>query len=333
MATSGVSREPNSAHRTRAVFLWNVVTFLLAGTAVCVWADYYTDRLPQIASLLGGGGALVWLTSAAGFFKSEHKEEFLGWTESAIFGRRWFSVLLIIGIVVFAAAAMQFGSVQVQSMAEEPDHSVQIRRAGTISDQWLSLPPAEHVRSLIWTPGFSPVDVAVKVKGYPEKVVRASALRRLTVYVPNSVRTPVVLLRPRIAVMDAARPPSPNTPPLLRIEITAKGADGAEITRSAPFDGHSIIIGGDEDITLPAELEEMWRAEAGTDRLDVFFAWKSPVAPDEFSFPLAPRQQVTVTLRQANGSPYGSPQSFIVNPVRGSRSFVQEVVLYGPGGN
>lgn len=318
---------------SKAVLVWNVLTFLVIGSLVCLWAQYYTDRLPEIASVLGGGGALVWITAGLGMLKPKRADEVREWFDTTILGSRIVSLVLMLLVVVLGFETTRYGSVQVQSVAEEPDHSVQVRTVGTTSEEWLHLAPAEHVRQLVRTSWSKHAMVVVKVKGYPEKMVEIPPFRRVPVYVPNSVRTPVILLRPRIAVMDAARPPSPKDPAMMSIEVTTSDGKGSTFSRTIDFDGHPILIGTDEDIPIPPELELRWQAEAKAagDRLDALEMWKAPDAPGDLAIALIPKQEVMVTLKlKRDQSNYAPPQRFIVKPLRSSSSFVQEVVVYGP---
>jgi hypothetical protein len=326
------AEDPKLPH-AKAVFLWNALTFLALGFLVCLWAQYYTDDLPEIASLLGSGGALVWIAAGLGMLKPKRKEQAQEWFDTTILGSRIVSVVLMLMLVGLGFASTRFGSVQVQSVAEEPDHSVQVRRLGTQSQDWLHLVTAEHVRQLVKTSWSLPAKVIVKVKGYPEKVVEIRPLHRVSVYVPNSVRAPVILFRPRIAVMDAARPGSPKDPALLSLQVVTTDSSGVRFEQSVPFDGHPILLGTDEDIAIPAELEQRWQAEAKAagDRTDALELWKQPLAPETFAVALTPKQEVTVTLKMnRDHSNYAKPQRFFVKPLYGSSSFVQEVVLNGP---
>jgi hypothetical protein len=53
---SGDQSEPLAESKkiphSKSVFVWNVLTFLVIGSLVCLWAQYYTDRLPEIAPSL-----------------------------------------------------------------------------------------------------------------------------------------------------------------------------------------------------------------------------------------------------------------------------------------
>jgi hypothetical protein len=317
----------------KSVFIWNVLTFFLIGSLVCLWAQYYTDRLPEIASLLGGGGALVWLTAGIGVLKSSRADEVREWFDASVMGSRVFSLFLMLCVVVLALAATQYGSVQIQSVVEEPDHSVQVRPLGTTSADWEHLAPADSVRQLVRTTWFQSAKAVVKVKGYPEKVVVVEPFRRVLVYVPNSVRTPVILLRPRIPVIDAARPRSPKDPVLMSLEIATVDGTGKPFRETIDFDGHPVLMGTDGDIPIPPELEEQWQAEAvrADNRQDALEIWRTPEAPEQLAIALAPKQEVTVTLKlKRDQSNYAPPQQFIVKPVRSLRSFVQEVVIQGP---
>lgn len=318
---------------SKAIVTWNIVTFFVIGLLVCLWAQYYTDRLPEIASLLGGGGALVWITTGFGMLRSTRTDELRDWFDGTVLGNRYFSAFLTVALLALGISATHYGSVQVLSLAEEPDHSVQVTPVGTQSDEWLYLAPGEHVRQLVRTHWFHPTTVAVKVKGYPTKLIEVASLKKVSIYVPNSVRTPVILFRPRIPVIDAAKPHSVDDPPLLSLEVTTKNEKGESFTGWTDFDGHSILLGTDEDIPIPVEFEQQWQeeAKAADNRPDALEMWRTPEAPEKFAIALSPKQLVTVTLKlKRDHSDFAPPQRFTVKPLRSFSSFVQEVVLNGP---
>src|SRR6266851_1366887 len=175
--------DPVKARDLHNIFVWNVVTLAVLGTAVYAWADYFTDRLPVIVTLVGGGGALAWVTTAAGFFKSERKDQFINWAETAIFTQRAFSLVLLLTIIVLTVSATQFGAVQVQSMAEESEHSVKIwRDREPQPDDFARLAPSEHFRRLVWTPFATKREVHIWVRGFPDKVVEVLPMQRVPVY-------------------------------------------------------------------------------------------------------------------------------------------------------
>jgi hypothetical protein len=318
----------NSQGTSGPVFTWNLITLILIGTAVCLWAGYFSDKLPEISATLGGGGVLIWAITAFSLLTSKHQEKIKHWTESIVLGSRVFTVLLIVSVFILALLANFLGSVEVQSITEEPEHSVLVYSEGLQtpqqdSEDWKRLAPAQQVRSIVWTSWWSPTQVVVKVRGYPEKIVKVHPLERVPILVPYSVQSPVVLLRPTSGVADIARGAG------MKVELKTTDDRGTPITRVAGFDGHSVLIGGDEDIALPPWLEDRWRIEA-RDHPDLFYKWATPDAPPEFAMLLKPRQTLQVQLVQKDNKPYGPQVPVLVEPVRATGSFVQEVVLYGP---
>jgi hypothetical protein len=341
-ATTGAQPDCVKVRDLHRIFAWNVVTLAVLGTAVYAWADYFTDRLPAIITLVGGGGALAWVTTAAGFFKSERKDQLINWAETTIFTQRAFSLLLLLTIIVLSVSATQFGAVQVQSLPEESEHSVKIWREGEPQpDDFARLAPSEHVRRVVWTPFATKRKVHIWVRGFPDKVVEVLPMQRVPVYVPNSVRTPVVLVHPTIRLMDAAH--TDDGTALFRLELESKDSSGNTIQRSIEFDGqHSILIGGDEEIAIPSETMDEWRAEADK-RLDAIRAWRALIAPQEFSIALTQGQDLLLTLRQAQCPPdtakgdppakcqvYNGPVPYKVKALHGSQPFIQEVQLDTP---
>src|SRR5579871_1666395 len=84
-ANAPPTQAPGIDHR---VFLWNFITALLAGSGVCAWAGYYSDRLPEISAVLGGGGILVWAATASLLVGQERQDAFRGWVIAKVISRR-----------------------------------------------------------------------------------------------------------------------------------------------------------------------------------------------------------------------------------------------------
>jgi hypothetical protein len=319
---------PTNQGTVSPLFVWNLVSVILLGTAACLWAAYFSDMLPEVSAILSGGGLFIWGATAFSLLTSKRQEKIKHWTESVVLGSGVFSIVLIVCFLVLVVLANFLGSVDVESIAEEPEHSVAVYAEGTTplppdSQDWKRLAPAQGVRLIVWTSWFSPTRTVVKVRGYPDKIVNVRPFRRLPVVVPYSVRSPVVLLCPEAAVIEVARGAS------MKMEIQTTDDQGGSVTRTVAFDGHAVLIGGDEEIELPAELEEKWRNQL-RNRPDVFHMWAKPDAPAEFAMRLKPRQILKVRLLQKNNKPYGPQIPVVVNPLQSTRSFVQEIVLYGP---
>lgn len=324
--------KPRSAHYRRVLLAKNFVGLALIGTAVCIWTQYYSNCLPEIATLLGGGGVLVWLSSALHLIESDQVDEFKKWTATNVLSSSILTNILIIGSLTLILVAAQLGAVQVNALSGEPEHSIQIRKANTTSDEWSPLVPSQPLRKVFWTFWWNPSKVSVFVKGYPEKVVQVKPLQRISVLVPTSVRTRVVLLRPQLAITDAAKSVTGSPSPTMFIDMDTKDSQGQVIHRRAPFDGHSILVGGNSDISVPGELVDTWHSELKNQRSDVILLWKYPNVPDDFAIALNDHQEVTVSISSLNKANNQSTvllkQSFIVSPIQNSVPFLQEVVLY-----
>lgn len=302
-------------------FVWNVVTAILTGTALYGWAAYYSDSLPEITALLGGGGLLVWATTAFSLLKKERQEEFWSWLEGALLSSRWVTVFLLVAFIGLGAMANFLGSVQVESVVEEGAHSVSIYPLGGTPNP-LRLDPTQPVRALFWTSWFTSKSVVVKVPGYPKKIVTLAPFHRAGVSVPAALRAPVLLFRPTPMLADVAKSAG------MRLQLMEER--GAPLGAPAAFDGQAILTGGEDDINLPQELEDKWRAEAPK-RRDLLDRWASPSAPAEFAtLHLAEKQTLRVQILTRDNHPYGPPATVVVNTLRANKPFVQEVELHGP---
>lgn len=305
------------------MFLWNFITALLTGTAVCAWAGYYSDKLPEISAVLGGGGVLVWATMAFMVVGQERQDAFRGWVVAKIIGQRAFTLFLLIACLGLMVIANFLASVEVSSVAEEGGHSVSIYRLGVNPpEKPARLDPAQPVRSVVWTSWFSPTTIVIKVPGYPQKFASVAPFHRVAVFVPASLRIPVLLFRPTQLLADVVKDQS------MKLEL--QDEHGSRLAEPVPFDGDAILTGGDDEINIPSELEEKWRNEVAR-RPDLLGRWRTPIAPKELAR-LQPAEKQTILARilLANNQP-SDPKcpsaKVVVNTLRSNRPFLQEVVL------
>jgi hypothetical protein len=319
-ASAPVGGVSGTAHRR---FVWNVVTVILAGTSIYAWAAYYSDSLPEITAVLGGGGLLIWATTAFSLLRKERQEEFWSWLEKAALSRRWVTGLLLVGFLALGVTANFLGSVQVECVPEEGGHSVSIYPLGNHpSPIPQRLDPTQPVRTVILTSWFSPRSVVVKVPGYPRKVVTVAPFHRVQISAPAALRSPVLLFRPSQTLADVAKAVG------MRVQLTDQ--HGSALAAAAAFDGQAILTGGEDDITLSPEFEEKWRAEVPK-RHDLSDRWATPSAPIELAaLGLSEKQTLRVQILTSKNQPYGPVITVVVNTLRANKPFVQEVVLHGP---
>lgn len=318
--------EPASAPVSRfaSFFGLNMIALLFVGVAVSVWLLYYTDIFPQVAGILALGGAATWVGFILKLAGEKRMNELQAWTDTTILNRPRTVIFLAFITLGLLVAANFRGGIQLEPLQESVEHVVQIHPPGEPSADFLHLLPGGQLHWTGWTSWWSPLNVVVKVSGYPEAVFKFRPWQRVSVYVPNSLLRPVVLLRPSVPLIDAVRDTS------LDLELVIKDAGRTVAQPHASFDGHAVWIGGDADILVPQEIETGWRQElAALNSIKRLDFWLPPLAPSQFNMPLQPGQEIQATLRKKGNAVY-TAMSFKVRPLRSSREFVQEVVLDVP---
>ena len=160
------------------------------------------------------------------------------------------------------------------------------------------------------------------MSGYPAKVVDIWPWRREGVYVPSSLVRPVVLLHPSVALMDAVRGTS------MTLELIVTDANHEVEHEASSFDGHSIWIGGDQDIQVRPRRDKMERSTESLSINHLSFLLP-PLAPPQFGGILQAGHNITLVLHTSDRRAYESV-SFRVQPPRSNHEFVQEVELDVP---
>ncbi|HYK89501.1 MAG TPA: hypothetical protein VE398_12070 [Acidobacteriota bacterium] len=310
-----------------SLFGINIIALTLVGLAVSVWLLYYTDVFPQVAGILAFGGVATWVGFVLKLAGEKRMNELQAWTDTAILNSpRTVVFLAFLGLALVVAGNFR-GGIQLEPLQESVEHAVQIHPAGKPGSSILRLLPSSPLRWTGWTCWWSPANIVVKVSGYPEAIFQFRPWQRISVFVPNSMLRPVVLLRPSVPLIDAIRDTS------VKLELVIKESGRLIAQPEALFDGHALWVGGDEDILVPQEIESGWRQELATlnsiKHLDFLLP---PVAPPQFNVPLQSGQEIQVTLRKKDKSVYTLTR-IKVRPLRSSREFVQEVMLDVPPSN
>ncbi|MFI5092007.1 MAG: hypothetical protein ACHQIK_01060 [Candidatus Acidiferrales bacterium] len=327
MESADKDANPEAASPFASLSGMNVFVLTLVGLAVSLWLLYYTDIFPQVAGILAFGGAATWVGFILKLAGEKRMNVLQAWTDTAILNSPCTVVVLAILILTLVVAGNFRGGIQLEPLQESVEHVVQIHPTGKPSSSLLHLLPSSPLRWTGWTCWWAPANVAVKVSGYPEAVFEFRPWQRVSIYVPNSLLRPVVLLRPSVSLIDAVRDTA------VSLELVIKDS-GQPIAQSrALFDGHALWIGGDADILVPQETESGWRQElAALNSIKRLDFWLPPLAPPQFNVPLHPGQEIQATLRKKDKAVY-TVMSFKVRPLRSSREFVQEVVLDVPPSN
>jgi hypothetical protein len=307
-----------------SLFGLNLMGLLVLGVAVSAWLLYYSDVFPEVAGLLGLGGAFAWVGFVLKLLRENRISDLQNWTDTTVFSSPRTTVVLSLLAPVLLTAGCFRGGIQLEPFQESLEHSVQIHGVGRPPSVLMHLPPSGQLRWNGWTCWWSPTKVAVKVSGYPEMDVEIHPWKRIPIYVPSSLLRPVVLLRPSVDLIDAVRDTS------VTLELTIK-EDGKPVARPrAAFDGHAVWIGADADILVPQETEARWHQELTDRKSEQHLAfWLPPLAPPQFNVTLRPGQEILAALRKKNNDIYATT-NFRVESLRSGREFVQEEVLNVP---
>jgi len=324
-ATANSKPAQASVSAAPSLFWLNVVVLCLVGVALSIWLIYYTSIFPEVAGLLALGGALSWIGCVLGLLSESRTTDLQAWTETRVLGSAHTLLILSFAGLVLVLIGNFRGGIQLEPYQESLEHTVQITAVGEALSEPLHLLPGGQLRWTEWTCWWCRTKVSIKVSGYPEKQVEIRPWRRVPVYVPSSLVRPVVLLHPSVALIDAVKDTS------MTLEVSITEADHPTLKEKAPFDGHAIWIGGDDDILVPADTEARWLQElTSLKSLNHLSFWLPPVAPPTFHLPLRAGQDITLVLHNNNHNDQYEEVSFKVRPLHSSREFVQEVELDVP---
>lgn len=291
---SAQGSEPQKSPST--LFVGNLILIGAFGVALSGWILYYTDYFGVFGGLLSLTGIFSWLA----FVSKALPERRLKALQVVIY--RWFfnsfkarvTVLLLffLGLVVAAF----FGTVQVESLQEASDRALWVHRYGSETPEPERLTPGGRVRSLVRTSWWSPSNIRIKVSGYPDQVALVKPWRRLRLYVPSSFLRPVAVVRPSVELINFIQ----NNPMPLVVK-----AGGREVARIKEFDGHAMWIGCDDDVQIPASLEDVWRGElVAAGHLSLLHYWLHPRQLEGARLELQPNAEIEVMLERRGGGVY-----------------------------
>ena len=186
--------------------------------------------------------------------------------------------------------------ISIRAFQESSEHTVYIVAPRNGSSGPLRLVPSGELRWIGWTSWWSRTRVTIKVSGYPAKVVDIWPCSvREGVYVPSSLVRPVVLLHPSVALMDAVRGTS------MTLELIVTDANHEVEHEASSFDGHSIWIGGDQDIQVPAATETRWRDQLKSlNSINHLSFLLPPLAPPQFGGILPAGHNITLVLHTSD---------------------------------
>lgn len=217
------------------------------GVGASFWLLHFTSFLPEALPLLGLGGIFTWLEVVSKTLPRLRLEELQSSFESSVLMRRSTSVVVFCLIAAGVVFGTSVGGVRIESLVDAAGHSVRLNES-----EPEQVGPQTEVREPFVTGFFSSRLIKVKVGGYPEKLVKITPWRVSRLYVPESFVRPVILLRPTLKLTQLASNP-------LQIVVSVAGKE-----YSRRFDGRSIWVGCDSDVSVPMWLQERWKSDKDT---------------------------------------------------------------------
>jgi hypothetical protein len=288
----------------RDAFVPNLIVLILVGVAISAWLLTFTDWFAEFSALLALSGLFTWISVVSKLLREERVKDLQARLDRAVFQRLNWGRYLLVAIVLVVVPSF-LGTTEVRSIGDSSERVLWFDYNPTAPQTADRLPPFGRVRDVRFTTLWGPTQIRVKVGGYPSLLVPVRPWRRSSVDVPTSLllSNPVVLLQPTSKLMAFAQG--------LTLVVTAGGQ-----TRRRPFDGHSVWIGCEDDVQVPARLVDEWRST--NEGRALLAKWESPRAID---LPLTHGTVLEVKLLNEDGSEYvkrtgiharrpGRPQEF-----------------------
>jgi len=308
--------EPASA----ALVLLNLVLLILLGVAASGWVLFYTDWFPVVGGLLGLGGLFAWIAFVSGLLTDERKEQFQNGFERRVLMERRTWMAIALAAALFFLWASAHGSVVLQSLADDRDHTVKIGRAGKGREPDVGfLPPRSLQKHLVFT-GWSGRAYRVKISGLPAQTFEVAPLRRRIVAAPSSFQA-----RPVLLIVPSARVASNAEATPFTLVVWRGGKKIAEID-SEHYRGEVVWVGCDTDVLVPEKVIDRWRLEMLRKNLpeEVLTRRTAPLAVAE-DVTLTVGEWIRAELLRKDGGAYAKGKAKVRVPSPGD--FVQELAI------
>jgi len=308
--------KPSPASR---LFVANLILIGTFGVALSGWILFYTDYFEVFGGLLSLTGLFSWLAFISKALPEDRLKALQSALDNGVFNRRRTSIAILCCFLLGAVVASFVGAVQVEAMQEAGDRALWVHPIRSGPGEPARLAAGGSVRSLIWTSWWSPSKVRVKVSGYPDLFIAVRPWERVRLYTLSSFLRPVVLLQPSVELINAAR----NYP--MSLVVRSGGQE-----RQLKFDGHALWIGCDDDVQIPAAMQDLFRSQlSAPEHIPLLLFWLYPYALPGDRWELQPGNQVEAKLLRPDGAAYSSTQ-FVVLPIQRRQDFPQVEVLDVP---
>ncbi len=294
-----------------SAFAVNLLLLVVLGTACSAWLLYFSSWFDLFSGLLALGGVFSWLAFVSRILPEHRVKDLQAWLDERVFSRRAAHVPLLAAIAALAVLASFVGSVEVRSVGDSKD-----RLLWTSAEALPTrLAPGGTVRTLVWTTPWRPAARVVRVSGFPSLVVPVAPWHRVTRDVPGFFHlAPVILLRPARGLMLQAHSG-------LTLVVSVAGREYTQ-----PFDGHTVWVGCDADVDVPAATLDAWRGGEG----EFPPSWARPTSVTGSQVTLTAGEHITAKLLNAGGATYGEPLTITVRQPATADDFPQVEVLHEP---
>lgn len=235
----------------------NFFALVVVGVAASAWMLYFTDWFEHALTLLALGGVVSWLAFAIKVIPEPYVKSVQARFYARVIDRPglWKQILLV-GLGLFLVALFR-GSVEVTVAEGDADRAVYVydpKEPAPRTEDATWLAKGKSQRFGVWTPPFVGRSVVVKVAGYPERVVPLCGFRRVDLRAPESLRPPVVLLRPTTRMVSL---------------FGQNEVDGTVRVNGVSYPvkvgSRSIWVGCDEDVKVPERVVTGWLLETPKD--------------------------------------------------------------------
>ncbi|MFC1763512.1 hypothetical protein ACFL6U_15720 [Planctomycetota bacterium] len=239
------------------LFYCHLLWLIVLGVTTLYWLGVYTDWLQTVIGLLGLGGIFAWIAFLSKIISDARKTQ-LQQAFDKFLSHKWMGLVLVVLTVFMAFIAGNFGCLIADSGRDSLGHHLEIRQPGNTQPcRSRSLQPSLVQPFLLYT-GLRGRTYEIDIKGLPLRVQRVHPLSRIRLRVPGDFfRGCVLLIRPGQRLSSYSSEPDAEHELMVRIDDSEP--------QSMSFRGHSIWIGSDKTLAIPAHLRQNWHIEVGAD--------------------------------------------------------------------
>lgn len=315
--TEGMSDERSDP---RSPFVRNLIVLLVVGVAVLAWVLRYTDWFPAIGGVLALGGALSWMAFVSRLLKKERLEHLQNWADRAIFDNpRTAPRVAVLAAILFAVACF-VGTLELHGPAGSSLPRNVVLREGDSEDR-ARLKLKGTLRQPVLTSWWAPRRVHVKLGGYPEATDVVAPWSRTTLVAPDEFLREVVVLRPDEELLKMVA----NNPMPLVVRLASRPAAPYRVEG---YRGQTVWIGCDEDVDVPADVLESWKAElVSRNQIRQIHLWSRPMALPNGPASLVSGDRLRVEVLSGPTTVYAQAD-VVVRPVRSPRDFPQQEEIH-----